>query len=98
MVDKYQVIHPWHGVKVGDVVELAELHPSLKSHVILLSAASVGAMTPATPDAGTDAKARKEAISNRLTELGIEHKGSLGAEKLSELLPEGELEKLFPAN
>ncbi|OOC78537.1 hypothetical protein BWP06_25055, partial [Enterobacter cloacae] len=50
-----------------------------------------------TPDAGTSEKSRKEIIQDRLTELGIEFKGTLGAEKLSELLPDGELEKLFPA-
>ena len=91
---KYQVIKSWHGVSVGDVVEIEKLHPSLKPHVINLSDA---ALTPATPDAGTGEKSRKEIIQERLTELGIEFKGTLGAEKLSELLPDGELEKLFPA-
>lgn len=91
---KYEVVRPWFGVKVGDVVELKELHPALKSHVIKLSDA---ALTPATPEAGTDVKSRKEIIAARLTELGIEFKGNLGAEKLGELLPDGELEKLFPA-
>jgi hypothetical protein len=43
-------------------------------------------------------KSRKEIIAARLTELGIEFKGNLGAEKLSELLPDGELEKLFLLN
>lgn len=56
-----------------------------------------GELTPSTPDAGTGDKSRKEVIQARLTELGIEFKGTLGAEKLSELLPEGEIEKLFPA-
>ena len=54
-------------------------------------------LVPATPGAGTDNKARKEAVIARLDALGIEHKGNLGLEKLTELLPEGELEKLFPA-
>ncbi|WP_431614185.1 hypothetical protein [Enterobacter hormaechei] len=91
---KYQVIKAWHGVSVGDVVEIEKLHPALKPHVMELSDA---ALTPATPGASTDVKSRKEIIGARLTELGIEFKGNLGAEKLSELLPEGELEKLFPA-
>ena len=91
---KYQVIRAWHGVNVGDVVEIEKLHPALKPHVMKLSDA---ALTPATPDAGTGEKYRKEVIRARLTELGIEFKGNLGAEKLSELLPDGELEKLFPA-
>lgn len=31
---KYQVIRAWHGVSVGQVVELKELHPALKANVI----------------------------------------------------------------
>lgn len=94
---KYEVVRPWFGVKIGDVVELKELHPALKSNVRLMRGEAGGELSPATPDAGTDAKSRKEIIAARLTELGIEFKGNLGAEKLSELLPDGELEKLFPA-
>ncbi|HID4130772.1 TPA: hypothetical protein ACXE8V_001073 [Pluralibacter gergoviae] len=93
---KYEVVRPWNGVKVGDVVELKELHPALKSNVRLMRGEAGGELTPATPAAGTDAKSRKEIIQARLTELGIEYKGTLGAEKLGELLPDGELEKLFP--
>ncbi|RKQ38394.1 hypothetical protein [Enterobacter sp. R1(2018)] len=96
MSDKYEVVKPWHGVVVGDVVELESLHPALKSHVRKMSAKSAASLTPATPAAGSDAKSRKEAITARLDELGIERKGNLGVEKLSELLPDGELEKLFP--
>lgn len=94
---KYEVIRPWSGVKRGDVVELKELHPALKSNVRLMQGEAGGQLTPATPEGGLGEKSRKEVIQERLTELGIEFKGNLGAEKLSELLPEGELEKLFPA-
>jgi len=94
---KYEVIRPWNGVKRGDVVEIKELHPALKSNVRLMHGEAGGELTPATPDGGTGEKSRKEVIQQRLTELGIEFKGNLGSEKLSELLPEGELEKLFPA-
>ncbi|MDU2018889.1 MAG: hypothetical protein E6736_01330 [Leclercia adecarboxylata] len=94
---KYEVIRPWNGVKRGDVVEIKELHPALKSNVRLMQGEAGSELTPATPDGGTGEKSRKEVIQQRLTELGIEFKGNLGAEKLSELLPEGELEKLFPA-
>lgn len=96
MVNKYEVTRPWHGVAVGDVVELEKLHPSLKSHVRKLSDKASAQLTPATPNASTDKQARKEAITKRLDELAIEHKGNLGADKLAELLPKGELEKLFP--
>ena len=91
---KYQVTRAWHGVKVGDVVEIEKLHPALKPHVMKLSDT---VLTPATPEGGTGDKSRREVIQARLTELGIEFKGNFGAEKLSELLPDGELEKLFPA-
>ncbi|EHE7802947.1 MULTISPECIES: hypothetical protein [Enterobacter] len=94
---KYEVVRAWFGVKVGQVVELKELHPALKSNVRLMNGEAGGELTPSTPGAGTGEKSRKEIIQGRLTELGIEFKGNLGAEKLSELLPDGELEKLFPA-
>ena len=97
MADKYEVIKPWHGVAKGDVVELKKVHPSLKSHVRKLSDKASAELTPATPSATSEAKERKEKIAARLTELGIEYKGNLGADKLAELLPDGELDKLFPA-
>lgn len=97
MADKFEVIKPWHGVAVGDVVELETVHPSLKPHVRKLSDKASASLVPATPNASTDKQVRKEAIAKRLDELGIEYKGTLGADKLAELLPDGELEKLFPA-
>lgn len=97
MADKYEVIKPWHGVAKGDVVQLETVHSALKSHVRRISDKASAELVPATPNAGTDAKARKDVITKRLDELGIEHKGNLGVDKLTELLPEGELEKLFPA-
>ncbi|POP43359.1 hypothetical protein CHU32_09775 [Superficieibacter electus] len=97
MAEKYEVIKPWHGVALGDVVQLEKLHPSLKSHVRKLSDKASAELTPATPGATTEKQSRKEVIVKRLDELGIEHKGNLGADKLAELLPDGELEKLFPA-
>ena len=93
---KYEVVRPWFGVKLGQVVEMEELHPALKSNVRLMCGEAGGVLNPATPEGGTDNKSRKEIIQQRLTELNIEFKGNLGAEKLSELLPDGELEKLFP--
>ncbi len=94
---KYEVIRPWNGVEIGDVLELENLHPALKSNVRLMRGAAGGELTPATPDAGNETKSRKDAIKARLTDLGIEFKGNLREEKLAELLPEGELENLFPA-
>ena len=95
-MSKYEVVKPWHGVTVGQTVELKELHPALKSHVRLMRGEAAAELAPATPNASTEKQARKEAITKRLDELGIEYKGNLGADKLSELLPEGELDKLFP--
>lgn len=97
MAENYEVIKPWHGVAIGDVVQLETVHPSLKSHVRKLSDKASAELVPATPDAGTDKQARKATIAKRLDELGIEYKGNLGADKLAELLPEGEQDKLFPA-
>lgn len=97
---KYEVIRPWHGVTVGDVVEFESLHPVLKPNVRLMRGEAGVALTTATPGAGNDGtggKPRKEIIAARLKELSIEFKGNFGAEKLSELLPDGELEALFPA-
>lgn len=97
---KYEVIRPWHGVTVGDVVEFESLHPVLKPNVRLMRGEAGGTLNPATPGAGnngSEGKSRKEIIAERLKELNIEFKGTLGAEKLSELLPDGEFEKLFPA-
>lgn len=96
MADKYEVIKPWHGVAKGDVVQLETLHPSLKPHVRKLSGKASAELVPATPNATSDKQARKDAITKRLDELGIEYKGNLGADKLEELLPDGEREKLFP--
>jgi len=96
MTEKYEVVKAWHGVSVGDVLVLEDVHPALKSHVRRMSGAVLAELIPATPEASTDNKARKAIITARLDELGIEYKGNLGADRLAGLLPDGELEKLFP--
>lgn len=96
MAEKYEVVKAWHGVSVGDVVVLEDVHPALKPHVRRMSGAMLAELVPATPEATTDNKARKAIITARLDELGIAYKGNLGADRLAELLPDGELEKLFP--
>lgn len=96
---KYEVIRSWHGVTVGDVVEFENLHPVLKPNVRLMRGEAGGTLNPATPGAGnngSDGKSRKEIIADRLKELGIEFDGRKGADELASLLPDGELEKLFP--
>lgn len=47
---KYEVIRPWHGVAIGDIVELEELHPVLEPNVRLLKG-KAGELSPATPEA-----------------------------------------------
>jgi hypothetical protein len=42
---KYEVVRPWFGVKVGQVVELKELHPALKSNVRLMNGEAGGELT-----------------------------------------------------
>lgn len=95
MSQKYEVIRPWHGVKKGDVVTLKSLHPSLKPNVRPISeAASLEVATPGAPSAPADGK---PLIIARLKELKIGFDGRKGADDLAALLPEGELQKLFPA-
>lgn len=96
MAEKYEVVKAWHGVSVGDVIVLEGVHPALKSHVRRMSGSVLAELVPANPEASTGNKTRKEIITARLDELGIEYKGSLGADRLAELLPDGELETLFP--
>ncbi|KWQ85603.1 glycoprotein [Salmonella enterica subsp. enterica serovar Tennessee] len=48
---KYEVVRPWFGVKVGDVVDIKELHPALKSNVRLMRGEAGSDLTPATPEA-----------------------------------------------
>lgn len=43
---KYQVTRAWHGVAVGQIVELDGIHPSLAAHVI---AAPAEVKSPAEP-------------------------------------------------
>lgn len=94
---KYKVIRPWVGVKAGQVVQMEKLHPSLKANVIPLD--DDPTLEPATPAAGTGnaGNDRKSVIVARLKELNIEFDGRKGAEDLAALLPNGEMEKLFPA-
>lgn len=55
---KYEVVRPWFGVNVGDVVELDKLHPALKSNVRMMLGEAGGELTPATPEA-TSGKGKK---------------------------------------
>lgn len=88
IMDKYEVILPWHGVSVGDMVEFETLHPSLKPNVRVITV-NVSKPTVQTTD-------RKGAIAKKLKELGVAFDGRKSAEELVLLLPDGELEKLFP--
>lgn len=56
---KYEVVRPWFGVNVGDVVELDKLHPALKSNVRLMRGEAGGELTPATPEATPEATSGK---------------------------------------
>lgn len=95
MSQKYEVIRPWHGVKKGEVVTLKSLHPSLKPNVRPISEAA--ALEVATPGAPSVPAEGKQLIIARLKELKIGFDGRKGADDLAALLPEGELQKLFPA-
>ena len=93
---KYEVIRPWFGVVVGDIVEFESLNPAFKTNVRLMRGEAGVALTPATPAATSNPGDRKGVVAKRLKELGIEFDGRKGADELASLLPEGELEKLFP--
>jgi hypothetical protein len=84
---KYEVMKPWHGVKVGDIIETDSLHPALASHVREVTR---GVLTPATPAATSTAEEIKAAVEKRLTELGIKFDKRLGLDKLRESLPDGD--------
>lgn len=87
---KYEVIRPWHGVSRGDVVEIKELHPALKSNVRPVKG-EAAELVPATPDAGNGGKApTKGDIAKRLKELSIEFDGRKSGEELAALLPDGD--------
>ncbi|WP_313449945.1 hypothetical protein [Pseudescherichia sp.] len=94
---KYEVIRPWFGVVVGDIVEFESLNPAFKSNVRLMCGEAGGTLNPATPVAISNPGDRKGVIAKRLKDLGIEFDGRKGADELASLLPDGELEKLFPA-
>ncbi|MGO3872090.1 MAG: hypothetical protein ACTJH7_18545, partial [Alcaligenes sp.] len=65
---KYQVVRAWHGVAVGQVVEMEKVHPSLKANVIPLTQ-----VAPASDEAGDllkQAQAEIDAMRERAqTEL-----------------------------
>ncbi|MFO3764041.1 MULTISPECIES: hypothetical protein [Providencia] len=82
---KYEVIIPWFGVTVGQVVELEKLHPVLKPNVRLLSGESAAALTPSVEQ--TKKPTKKEVIE-KLTELGIEFDEKAKVDELIALLPE----------
>ena len=48
---KYEVTKAWHGVAVGQIVEVERLHPALASHVRPIKQEAHGTLTPATPAA-----------------------------------------------
>ena len=96
MTKTFEVTRAWFGVKVGDVLEMDSLHPALKSHVRLVREQAVE-LVPSTPEAVSDKNERKAIIAARLDELEIKFQKNYGEAKLTELLPDGELELLFPA-
>ena len=58
---KYQVIRPWSGVTMGQIVDLKEVHPSLKANVM-----EVGKGAGSSDEAGDVlAKAHAEAAALR---------------------------------
>lgn len=107
---KYTVVRPWFGVAAGTVIERDNLHPSLKAHVTpFLEAKNEAVLEVATPGAKSGGKKlaetqkdsdegkRKGLIAKALKDAGIKFDGRLSADELGQLLPEGKLAELFPA-
>ncbi len=85
---KYEVIRPWYGVKMGQIVSLPKLHPALKPNVRPLRG-EAAELVPATP--GTSNKLpTKGVIAKRLKELEIEFDGRQSVAELLALLPDGD--------
>lgn len=82
---KYEVIIPWFGVTVGQVVELEELHSVLKPNVRLLSDEASAALTPSVEQTK---KLTKKEVIEKLTELSIEFDEKAKVDELIALLPE----------
>lgn len=89
---KYEVIRPWHGVKSGQVLDMAKLHPALKPNVRPLRGEAAG-LEVATPSAGTGGDKKpptKGEIAVRLKELGVQFDGRQSVAELAALLPDGD--------
>lgn len=83
---KYEIIRPWHGVKKGQVLEIAKLTPSLAPRVRALSEEAAAVLTTAV--APSDAQPNKQEVIAQLKEHGIQFDGRKSAEELAQLLPQ----------
>lgn len=81
---KYEVIRPWFGKKLGDVVELKKVHPALKANVRALKGAVAEMADLVEPDEIdlTD----KDAVIAELTRRGVAFDARQGVGKLADLL------------
>ncbi len=52
-MDRYEVVIPWYGVKKGQIVETATLHPAIRPNVRKVTTEPQSELTPATPAAAT---------------------------------------------
>lgn len=84
---RFEVIRPWYGVKLGEVVEIGELHPALAANVRRVSEAK---LTPSVEQPGEKKAASKAEIVARLKDLGVDFDGRASADVLAGLLPEGD--------
>lgn len=83
---KYQVVRAWHGVTVGQVVEMEKVHPSLKANVIPLSQ-----VTPAHDEAGDllkQAQAEIDAMRERAEAERIKQDAQQKAGELTPATPD----------
>lgn len=86
---KYEVIRPWFGVTMGQIVSFPKLHPALKPNVRPLRG-EAAELVPATPRSDSGKQPGKSEIAKRLKELGVEFDGRQSADELAKLLPDGD--------
>lgn len=63
-MDRYEVVIPWYGVKKGQIVATATLHPAIRPNVRKIPSEPEGELTPATPDATAAKRGRPPKVGS----------------------------------
>jgi len=82
---KYQVVIPWSGVRVGQIVDLTEVHPSIEANVRKVGGdAKIGALSvdlgaTATEEAERILQQAKRAVEGMVADARVEAERIVGA-------------------